>query len=126
MILCGVFGIAALLLSLVALYAVCMHDVLTRRREFGIRLAVGATADSLRYIVLSNATQLGLRGAVIGTLMALFASRSLGTLMFGVTTTDWRVYTFAAVAVLIVALIAGVGPVLRAGAIDPAEVMRTE
>jgi hypothetical protein len=126
MILCGVFGIAALLLSLVALYAVCMHEVLTRRREFGVRLAVGATADSIRYMVLNNATKLGVRGIVIGTLMAVIASRPLGSLMFGITTTDWRVYMFAAVSVLSVALIAVVGPVLRAGAIDPAEVMRTE
>src|SRR5207237_5365593 len=43
MILCGVFAAAALALTLLALYAMCMHEVLTRRRELGVRLALGAT-----------------------------------------------------------------------------------
>lgn len=126
MILCGVFAIAALLLTFVALYAVCMHEVLTRRREFGIRLAVGATAESIRNIILNSATQLGAVGIAAGTLTALLASSVLRTLMFGITTTDWRVYTLVAIAVFGVTLLAVVGPVLRAGGIDPAEVMRTE
>lgn len=126
MILCGVFAIAALLLTLVALYAVCMHEVLTRRREFGIRLAVGATADSIRHVILSSATQLGAIGIAAGTLTALLASRLLGTLMFGIATTDWRVYTLVATAVFGVTLLAAAGPVLKVGGIDPAEVMRAE
>lgn len=126
MALCGVFAIAALLLTLVALYAVCMHEVLTRRREFGIRLAVGATADSIRHVILSSATRLGAVGIAVGMLTAALASRLLGTLMFGITTTDWRVYTFVAIAVFGVTLLAAVAPVVRAGEIDPAEVMRTD
>jgi ABC-type lipoprotein release transport system permease subunit len=46
--------------------------------------------------------------------------------MFGITTTDWRIYTFVAIAVFGVTIMAAVGPVLRAGGIDPAEVMLTE
>jgi ABC-type antimicrobial peptide transport system permease subunit len=103
-----------------------MHEVLTRRREFGIRLAVGATADSIRHLILSSATRLGAVGIAAGTLAALLASRLLGSLMFGVATTDWQVYTLVAIAVFGVTVLAAVVPVVRAGGIDPAEVMRTE
>jgi putative ABC transport system permease protein len=126
MVLCGVFSVAALLLTLVALYAVCIHEVLSRRREFGIRLALGANAASIRQVILRSTIQLGALGIAAGTLAALLASRLLGSLMFGIATTDWRAYTLVAMAVLGVTLLAAVGPVLRAGGIDPAEVMRTE
>lgn len=126
MVLCGVFAIAALLLTLVALYAVCIHEVLTRRREFGIRLALGANAATIRQVILRSAIQLGVTGIAAGTLAALIASRLLGALMFGITTTDWRAYTLVAIALFAATLLAAVGPVLRAGGIDPAEVMRTE
>lgn len=122
----GVFGIAALLLTVVALHAVCTHEVLTRRREFGVRLAVGATAGSIRHVVVRSATRLGLLGAAAGTLVAVFACRLLSPLMFGVTATDWRVYTMAAAATFGMALLAATGPILTAGRIAPAEVMRTD
>jgi predicted permease len=126
MILCGVFAAAALLLTLVALYAVSMHEVLARRREFGIRLAVGASASSIRRLILHDATWLGGVGVASGMVAALVASRPLGALMFDVATTDWRVYLLVVLTVLGAALLAALGPLIRAGALDPAEVMRAE
>lgn len=126
MILCGVFAAAALLLSLVALYAVSMHEVLTRRRELGIRLAVGASAGSIRRLIARDATRIGLAGIAAGLVAALVVSRPLGALMYGIETTDWRVYALVAVAVLGAALLAAARPVVRAGTLDPAEVMRAE
>lgn len=126
MILCGVFGAAALLLSLVALYAVSMHELLARRREFGIRLAVGASASSIRRLILHDVTLLGGVGVAAGVVAALIAARPLQALMFGVATTAWRVYALVALAVSSAALLAVVGPVVKAGSLDPAEVTRAE
>src|SRR5437016_2972588 len=88
MILCGVFAGAALALTLVALYAMCMHEVLTRRREFGVRLALGATPGSLRRLILNDAMLLGAAGIVTGAIAAGLVSRSMHAILFGLTATD--------------------------------------
>jgi len=126
MILCGVFAGAALALTLVALYAMCMHEVLTRRREFGVRLALGASPGSLRRLILNDAMLLGAAGIVIGTIAAALVSRSMQAVLFGLTSTDWRVYGVIAVGVLAFASLVSLGPALRAGSVNPSMVMRNE
>ncbi|PYP98044.1 MAG: hypothetical protein DMD34_02655 [Gemmatimonadetes bacterium] len=76
MILCGVFAGAALALALVALYAICMHEVLTRRREFGIRLALGGSPSSIRRLILDDAMRLGAAGIGMGGIVATLVSRA--------------------------------------------------
>src|SRR6266404_612579 len=126
MILLGVFAAAALALTLVALYAICMHDVLTRRREFGIRLAVGGSPGSIRRLILNDSMLLGAAGIAIGGIVAIVVSRSLHAVLFGITATDWRVYAVVTAAVLVSALLATLGPALRAGSVDPSIAMRAE
>src|SRR2546430_577448 len=77
MILCGVFAAAALALTLVALYAICMHEVLTRRREFGVRLALGGSPGSIRRLILGDAMRLGAAGVGIGRVGATLRSRAV-------------------------------------------------
>src|SRR5205823_2120039 len=89
MMLCGMFGAAALALTLVALYAVCMHDVLTRRREFGVRLAVGGSPGSIRRLILREVLLLGATGIGLGAIVAAVVSRSMRAVLFGVAATDW-------------------------------------
>lgn len=126
MILLGVFAAAALALTLVALYAICMHEVLTRRREFGIRLAVGGSPGSIRRLILNDSMLLGAAGIAIGGIVAIVVSRSLQAVLFGITATDWRVYGGVAAAVLMFAFLATLGPALRAGSVDPSIAMRAE
>jgi len=126
MILCGVFAAAALALTLVALYAICMHEVLTRRREFGIRLALGGSPSSIRRLILGDAMRLGAAGIGIGGIVATLVSRAIRAVLFGVTATDWRVYGVVAAGVLVSAFLAILGPALRAGAVTPNAVMRGE
>jgi len=126
MILCGVFAAAALALTLVALYAICMHEVLTRRREFGIRLALGGSPSSIRRLILGDAMRLGAAGIGIGGIVATLVSRAIRAVLFGVTATDWRVYGVVAAGVLASAFLAILGPALRAGAVTPNAVMRGE
>jgi predicted permease len=126
MILCGVFAAAALALTLVALYAICTHEVLTRRREFGIRLAVGGSPGSIRRLILNDAILLGAAGIGIGGIVATLVSRSMRAVLFGITATDWRVYGVVAAGVLVSALLATLGPALRAGWVNPGVAMREE
>ena len=126
MMLCGMFGAAALALTLVALYAVCMHDVLTRRREFGVRLAVGGSPGSIRRLILREVLLLGATGIGLGAIVAAVVSRSMRAVLFGVAATDWRVYGAVAAGVLAAAVLATLGPALRAGAVHPSVVMRVE
>jgi len=126
MMLCGMFGAAALALTLVALYAVCMHDVLTRRREFGVRLAVGGSPGSIRRLILREVLLLGATGIGVGAIVAIVVSRSMRAVLFGVAATDWRVYGAVAAGVLAAAVLATLGPALRAGAVHPSVVMRVE
>ena len=126
MILCGVFAAAALALTLVALYAVCAHEVVTRRREFGIRLALGGSPGSIRRTILSDVILLGAVGISIGAIVATAISKSLQAVLFGIAATDWRVYAVVAAGVLGSALVAALGPAVRAGAVNPNVVLREE
>ena len=126
MILCGVFAAAALALTLLALYAICKHEVLTRRHEFGIRLALGGSPRSIRRLVLSDALLLAGAGIGTGAIIATVVSGSLRALVFGIATTDWRVYAVVALAVLGCAFLATFGPAQRAAHIDPMSALRTE
>jgi len=126
MILCGIFAAAALALTLVALYAICMHEVQTRGREFGIRMALGSTPGSIRRLILNDAILVGVAGIVIGGLVAVVVSRSMRAVLFGITATDWRVYGIVTMGVLVAAVLATLRPAMRAGLVNPATVMRQE
>jgi hypothetical protein len=126
MILCGVFAVAALALTLVALYATSLHEVLTRRREFGIRIALGAAPHVIRRLVLNDAILMSATGVAIGAVGALLLTRSIQALLFGVAASDWRVYLVVAATVIATALLSSLAPALRAGAMSPGVVMRQE
>ncbi len=103
-----------------------MHEVVTRRREFGVRLALGATPGSLRRLILNDAMLLGAAGIVTGAIAASLVSRSMQAVLFGLSPTDWRVYAVVAVGVLAFAALASLVPALRAGSVHPSVAMRDE
>ena len=126
MILCGVFAIAALALTLVAVYAVSLHEAWTRRREFGIRAALGASPGAIRRLMLCDAIVVSAAGVGLGATGALVLSRAMNALFFGVGANEWRIYLVASAVMLATALLAGLAPAWRAGALNPGIVMRAE
>jgi hypothetical protein len=126
MILCAVFGAAALAITLVALYAISLHDVLARRREFGIRLALGAAPNAIRRLILKDALLVSTAGIAAGAIIAVLVTRSLQAMLFDIGANDWRVFAIVITGVLAAAMLAIVGPVRRAGAVNLGLVLRAE
>jgi predicted permease len=121
-----VFGLLALVLATIGLYAVLSLLVGQRMREFGIRLALGATTGDLRRLVLREAGGLVAVGVVLGLGGALLAGRALDELLIGVSADD-RVTLATVVAILgVAAVLACLAPARRASRLDPIRALRTE
>ena len=97
-----------------------------RRREIGIRLAVGASQREIQRMVVARGVRLGLAGAAIGAAAALVSARVLRPLLYGVAPTDpWSLAAVAAALVAASALACAI-PARRAGRLDPVQVLRSE
>jgi predicted permease len=120
------FGGAALLLACLGLYGVVSYGVGLRLREFAIRTALGAQARDVRRLVLGHAVRLWLAGSLIGSIAAWPVGRALQSQLYGVGGTDAVAWLAAPALLLVTALVAGFGPVRRAGRVDPATTLRHE
>ena len=126
MSLLAVFAGVALLLAIVGVYGVTAYGVTERRREFGIRLALGAIPRSILGIVVKQTVQVAVVGLAIGLLCAIGLTRFLRGLLYGVQPLD--VATFATVTlVLLGATVAACWlPARRASSVDPMHTLREE
>lgn len=125
MTLVGILAVAALLLMAVGLHGVIAHAVTERTREFGIRLALGATpAGTVRAVTLSG-VGLAAIGAVLGTALAAPASSLVASVLYGVAERDPLTYVAAGAFLLVVATIASLIPALRILRLDPATTLRS-
>lgn len=122
----GGFAAAAALLAAIGLYGVLSYGVAQRRREIGVRAAVGATRGQLIGMVLAEGLTVVAIGLVAGLALAAWLSRLLQSLLFGVTPLDAWAYAAAPIVMLAVAVVAAVVPARRAAAVDPAEALRCE
>ncbi|HET8946174.1 MAG TPA: FtsX-like permease family protein, partial [Candidatus Polarisedimenticolia bacterium] len=122
----GAFGILALLLAVLGVYGVIALMVSLRTYEFGVRLALGATAGAVRRMVLRRAMLLGALGVGCGTLVALGATRLLRSQLYDVSATDPAVFLLAGAVLLLASLLAGDGPARRATRIDPLAALRSD
>ncbi len=115
----GLFGVLALALATIGVYGVLASVVAQRTQEIGIRMAIGAEAGDVLRLVLRRGLLMAIAGVAVGLAAALAATRSMTTVLYGVTPTD--PLTFAAVAALIVAvaLAASFVPARRAANVDP-------
>jgi putative ABC transport system permease protein len=124
LVLVGVFGGAALLLATLGVYSVISYLVTQRRQEIGVRIALGAQRGDVLSLVLRQGAVLALLGIAIGAAGALFLTRLLKGLVFGVSTTDPVAFVGVIVLLTAVALVASWMPALRATKVDPMDVLR--
>jgi predicted permease len=120
------FALGALLLATLGIYGVVSNAVVRRTQEIGVRMALGANADRVARMVLSQGLRLSTAGAVLGLVGALAASRVIEGIMVGVEPRDPLVYAGVAVGLLAVAALASYLPARRATRIDPIEALRPE
>ena len=120
------FALVAFFLSIIGIYSVVSYTVAQRTREIGIRLALGATPGEMRRMVVTTAMRTVVPGLVFGTLLALAASGTLRSLLYGVSPFE-PVSLAGAVAVLAVAALAScIVPAMRATRVDPMVAIRAE
>jgi ABC-type antimicrobial peptide transport system permease subunit len=120
------FAMLALLIALAGVYAIVAYGVARRRREIGIRLALGAAHDGVVYGVVRRAMRLAFIGLVLGTLAALALSRLIGGFLFGVSPGDPLSFSTAFALLAAVSLAASWIPVRRATRVDAVEVLRSD
>jgi predicted permease len=120
----AVFGAVALTLAAIGIYGVLAFGVAQRRREIGVRQALGADSGSILALVLMEGLRTAGFGTALGLLAALALARSLQSLLFGVTTHDPTVFAGVAAVLLLVAAAACFIPARRATKIDPMVALR--
>jgi putative ABC transport system permease protein len=117
------FAVVALVLGVVGIYSVLAYVVSQRRREIGIRLALGATHGHVIANVLRHALLVTSIGVALGSAAAWLMTRALASLFLGVSPHDPLVFGGAAVLFTLVALVAAIGPALRTTRVHPAIVL---
>jgi putative ABC transport system permease protein len=122
----SIFSVTATALALVGLYGTLAWIVRARRRELGIRAALGASAGDLCRLVVGRGMVLTAIGIVLGLAGALAASRLLAQMVFGITPTDAATFASVAAGMALVSLAASWLPARRAAGIDPVRVLREE
>jgi predicted permease len=120
------FALLGLLLGVAGVYGVISHRAAQRTREIGIRLALGASANSVIGMVLQETLLISVVGIAAGAAMAFWLSRFLQSLLFGVTTHDSLTLTLCPTILLLAALLAAALPGWRASRIDPCLTLREE
>jgi putative ABC transport system permease protein len=125
-VLLGAFAALAVALAAVGLYGVLSYGVAQRGKEFGLRMALGATPGSVLRLVLGGAARLALAGAVLGVGGAVVLTRVMRALLFGVAPGDPATLGAGTVLLLGVALLASLAPAWRATRVEPLTALRAD
>jgi predicted permease len=120
------FAIVALLLAAVGLYGVLDYSVVQRRREIGIRMAIGAPAADIARRLTWDAFSMVLAGAAAGLALGMVSVRYIETLLYGVKPTDAGMLAVPWLVLLLVAMLAAAPAAIRAVRIDPAATLRAD
>ena len=120
------FGVVALLLAGVGLYGVLNYSVVQRRREIGIRMALGAKPADIAVRITAHIFALVLLGAAAGLALGAASARYFESLLYGVKATDAAMLALPSAAIFAAALLAALPPVIHAARIDPAVTLRAE
>ncbi len=122
----GLFGVIGLFLAAIGIYGVMAYSVSRRRRELGIRVALGADRHAVVGMVLREGLRLAVLGAVLGVAAAALASRAVQGLLYGVSALDPMAFVGVPLLLVAVAALAVWIPARRAAAVDPVGALKTE
>lgn len=120
----GMFAVMALVLAGIGVDGLLGHGVAQRRGEFGVRLALGATAGQIAGLVIREGALLAVVGLSVGTVVAILSVRLVQSMLFGVTMWDAGAWIMSGVALVLVALIASWIPARRATHVAPSLALR--
>jgi putative ABC transport system permease protein len=120
------FSAVALLLGMFGIYGVMTYTVAQRAREIGIRMALGARAADVGWMVLGQALHLTAVGIALGLVASFVVARWISSVFFGVGPADVTTLTATSLLLMVAALLASVWPARRAIRIDPAAVLRRD
>lgn len=122
----GAFALVAVALSMIGIYGILAFAVASRRREVGIRMALGATASRVVGLVLSQGMTIVVLALLVGLAGAVAAGRFLESLLFGVTSRDLATLALTFAGLAFSALLASMIPAWRASRVDPNQALREE
>ena len=126
MFLLSAFAVLALMLAAIGVYGVISYAVLQRTQEIGIRVALGATRESVMRLILQQLARIILLGSAAGLVLAVALSGVLSGLLYGVKPRDVTAFALSWILLTAIALLAGVAPTLRAMRADPCVALRYE
>lgn len=121
-----IFGLVALVQTLMGLFAAIQLGVTRRLREMGLRMALGAQPRAIFQQVLGECCRWLFMGLLMGSLVAFALARSLQSMIYGASSWSWGLYLAAILALVLTGLAAAWLPAYRASAVDPAVVLRAE
>jgi predicted permease len=120
------FAVMALVLASLGIYGVIAQGVAQRRREIGIRLALGATAGEILRAVIGQALLLALAGLALGLIATFALTKTIASLLYGLSATDAATHLIVVALLFTVALLAALVPARRAARVDPASALRAD
>ena len=122
----GILAGLALVLAMIGVFGVLAYSVQQRQREFGVRVALGATSPSILWLVLVSAGRLIAVGGTIGLVLAFLLGRSIASFLFGVPPVDPATFGGVALVVILAAAAAAAAPAWRAARVDPVMMFRAD
>ncbi len=122
----GIFGLLGLALAVIGIYGVMSYSVSQRTHELGVRMALGARPWNLIRMVFRQGLSLTLTGLTIGLVLALLVTRLMKSILYGVSATDWVIFTGVSIVLTFVAGLACYIPAYRAARVDPLIALRYE
>ena len=126
LVMLAIAGSMALLLGIIGIYGVVSYSVSQRRREIGIRLALGAEQGTLRRMFVRHALLLGAIGGGLGMVASVALTRLMKSLLFGISPLDPMTYAVVPLVLVAATVLASYLPARRAASVDPVETLRAE
>jgi putative ABC transport system permease protein len=122
----SLFGVLALILSVVGVYGVLSYSVSQQTREIGIRMAMGAQTNSVLKLIVKQGMRLAIAGLVLGLVAALLVMRWVSSLLYGVSAHDPLIFGGVFLVLATAAALACYIPARRAARVDPLVALRYE